>query len=90
MDLAAFRNQRTLAAVPLLRNSNEDAGPRPRKADEARRLCDLEKFLVKYWPDTEFIAQPFTIDLISIGMVAEEGREFYAESNQTEWSKASP
>ena len=45
---------------------------------------------MKYWLDTEFIARPFTIDLISIGLVAESGREFYAESNETDWSKASP
>jgi 3' exoribonuclease, RNase T-like len=45
---------------------------------------------MKYWIDTEFIARPFTIDLISIGVVAENGREFYAESNETDWSKASP
>jgi 3' exoribonuclease, RNase T-like len=45
---------------------------------------------MKYWLDTEFIARPYTIDLISIGVVAENGREFYAESNETDWSKASP
>ena len=43
----------------------------------------------KYWIDTEFIARPYTIDLISIGLVAEDGREFYAESNEVDWSKAS-
>ena len=30
--------------------------------------------IVKYWIDTEFIARPYTIDLISIGLVAEDGR----------------
>ena len=44
---------------------------------------------MKYWIDTEFIAKPFTIDLVSIGLVAEDGREFYAESSEAEWSKAS-
>jgi hypothetical protein len=44
---------------------------------------------VKYWIDTEFIARPCTIDLISIGLVAEDGREFYAESSEVDWSKAS-
>jgi hypothetical protein len=44
---------------------------------------------MKYWIDTEFIERPFTIDLISIGLVAEDGREFYAESNEVDWSKAS-
>ena len=45
---------------------------------------------MKYWIDTEFIAKPFTIDLVSIGLVAEDGREFYAESSEVDWSKASP
>jgi hypothetical protein len=43
---------------------------------------------VRYWLDTEFIAAPYSIDLISIGLVAEDGREFYAESNEVDWSKA--
>jgi hypothetical protein len=44
---------------------------------------------VKYWIDTEFIERPYTIDLISIGLVAEDGREFYAESSEVDWSRAS-
>jgi hypothetical protein len=43
---------------------------------------------VKYWLDTEFVATPYTIDLISVGLVAEDGREFYAESSEVDWSKA--
>ncbi len=45
---------------------------------------------MKYWIDTEFIAKSNTIDLISIGVVAEDGREFYAESSEVDWLKASP
>ncbi|RBP02540.1 uncharacterized protein DUF5051 [Roseiarcus fermentans] len=45
---------------------------------------------MKYWIDTEFIAKPFTIDLVSVAVVAEDGREFYVESDQVDWSKASP
>jgi len=44
---------------------------------------------MKYWIDTEFIDRPFTIDLISIGLVAEDGREFYAESSEVDWTRAS-
>jgi hypothetical protein len=44
---------------------------------------------MKYWLDTEFIEHPFKIDLISIGLVAEDGREFYAESSEVDWTKAS-
>jgi hypothetical protein len=43
---------------------------------------------VRYWIDTEFIARPCTIDLISIGLVAEDERELYAESSEIDWSKA--
>ena len=43
---------------------------------------------MRYWLDTEFIAAPYSIDLISIGLVAEDGCEFYAESNEVDWSKA--
>ena len=45
---------------------------------------------MKYWIDTEFIAKPFKLDLISIGVVAEDGREFYAESSEVDWSRANP
>lgn len=34
---------------------------------------------MKYWLDTEFIEDGRTIDLLSIGIVAEDGRELYAE-----------
>ncbi len=44
---------------------------------------------MKYWIDTEFIERPFTIDLISVGLVAEDGKEFYAESSEVDWAKAS-
>jgi hypothetical protein len=43
---------------------------------------------VRYWIDTEFIENPYTIDLISLGLVAEDGREFYAESSEVDWSVA--
>lgn len=33
---------------------------------------------MKYWYDLEFIEDGTTIDLISIGIVAEDGREYYA------------
>ena len=44
---------------------------------------------MKFWFDTEFIEDGKTIDLMSIGIVAEDGREFYAESNECDLSKAS-
>lgn len=44
---------------------------------------------MKFFFDTEFIEDGKTIDLISIGIVAEDGREFYALNADCDWSKAS-
>ncbi len=44
---------------------------------------------MKYWLDTEFIEDGVTIDLISIGIVAEDGREFYACNRECQLEKAS-
>jgi hypothetical protein len=43
---------------------------------------------MKYWFDTEFNEQgPYgRIDLISIGIVAEDGRELYLQSTEVSWS----
>ncbi len=43
---------------------------------------------MKYWIDTEFIERPYTIEIISVGLVAEDGREFYAESSEVDWPTA--
>jgi hypothetical protein len=42
---------------------------------------------VKYFLDTEFFEDGRTIDLISIGIVAEDGREFYACSLDADWPR---
>ena len=44
---------------------------------------------MKYFIDTEFIEDGKTIDLISIGIVAEDGKELYLESEDCDYSKAS-
>lgn len=43
---------------------------------------------MKYFLDTEFIEDGLTIDLISIGIVAEDGREFYAINKECDFSEA--
>jgi hypothetical protein len=43
---------------------------------------------MRYWFDTEFIEDGKTIDLISIGIVAEDGREFYAEAREVDYGRA--
>jgi hypothetical protein len=45
---------------------------------------------VRYFYDTEFIEDGKTIDLVSIGVVAEDGREYYAVSTEFDASKAGP
>lgn len=44
---------------------------------------------MRYFLDTEFIDDGHTIDLISIGIVAEDGREYYAENEDADLSRAS-
>jgi hypothetical protein len=43
---------------------------------------------MKYFIDTEFKEQPSNIDLISIGIVAEDGRNYYAICNEFDIKKA--
>jgi hypothetical protein len=43
---------------------------------------------MKYFLDTEFIEDGKTIDLISVGIVAEDGREFYKQNAECNFGKA--
>lgn len=43
---------------------------------------------MRYWFDTEFIEDGKTIDLMSIGVVSEDGREYYAEIEECDLSRA--
>lgn len=42
---------------------------------------------MKYFYDTEFLEDGQTIDLISIGIVAEDGREYYAVNSDANWDR---
>lgn len=42
---------------------------------------------MKYWFDTEFIEDGKTIDLVSIGIVAEDGRELYLQNPSANFAK---
>lgn len=44
---------------------------------------------MKYFLDTEFIEAPNHLDLISIGIVAEDGRSLYLENAHVDWTRAS-
>lgn len=44
---------------------------------------------MKYFIDTEFIEYPCSIQLISVGIVSENGRSMYAENSEVDWSNAS-
>src|SRR5258708_2885453 len=44
---------------------------------------------MRYWMDCEFIEDGHTIELISIGIVAEDGREYYAQSGEFDRRNAS-
>lgn len=45
---------------------------------------------MKYFFDTEFIENPGTIKLISIGIVSEKGQEYYAVNSECDLTQASP
>jgi hypothetical protein len=45
---------------------------------------------MRYWLDTEFIDDGRAIDLISIGIVCEDGRELYLQSVEFNIDRASP
>lgn len=45
---------------------------------------------MRYWFDTEFIEDGRTIDLISIGIISEDGRTFYRENGNCDLSRAVP
>lgn len=45
---------------------------------------------MQFFFDTEFIEDGKTIDLISIGIKSGDNYEYYAESSEVDWSKASP
>lgn len=42
---------------------------------------------MKYFYDTEFHEDGHTIDFISIGIVAEDGREYYAVNKDADWDR---
>lgn len=42
---------------------------------------------MRFWYDTEFIDDGRTIDLISIGIVAEDGSEYYAVNSEMPWDR---
>lgn len=42
---------------------------------------------MRYWYDTEFLEDGRTIGLISIGIVAEDGREYYAVAKDADWPR---
>lgn len=44
---------------------------------------------MKFWFDSEFIEDGRTIDLMSIGIIAEDGRTYYAECEECDLSRAS-
>lgn len=45
---------------------------------------------MRYFYDTEFIEDGTTIELVSIGVVAEDGREYYAVSTDFDSGRANP
>src|SRR3954451_3504378 len=65
--------------------SSATACPAPGPAE---RSCALRP--VKFFYDCEFIEDGRTIELVSIGVVDESGREFYAVSTEFDPARAIP
>ena len=89
--------QHVVAGEPHFPDDNEvDAATRPGDPSRARAAgtaggratgCRAGA-RVKYFYDTEFIDDGRTIELISIGVVAEDGREYYAISTEFDPERA--
>lgn len=45
---------------------------------------------MNYFLDTEFIEKPGHLDLISIGIVTDDEREYYAVNRECDWEQANP
>lgn len=43
--------------------------------------------MTRYWYDTEFLENGSTIELISIGIVSDDGREYYAVNRDAPWKR---
>lgn len=56
--------------------------------NSSRRWRGREVVTLKFFYDTEFIEDGSTIELVSIGIVAEDGREYYAVSREFDASSA--
>jgi len=51
-------------------------------------MTDEKGTPIRYFLDTEFIEDGHTIELLSIGVVCEDGRTFYAENSEADKSRA--
>ena len=67
-------------------------GARPAPADGAAVGPDPKErpISLRYFYDSEFIEDGVIIDLVSIGVVCEDGREYYAVSSEFNPDKAGP
>jgi hypothetical protein len=70
------RSWRTLLGMPAQKQSAGTHG----SSGCLQRRKRVRRWFIRYILDTEFIENGKTIDLVSIGIVAEDGREYYAQS----------
>src|SRR5712675_2913217 len=78
------RSGRCVACAGTASSSRAKSGSRPSSHAREPRKADM-----RYFFDTEFYEDGKTIDLISIGIVAEDGREFYAVSQDAQLHRVS-
>lgn len=70
-------------------HDNDQAGY-PDGKPEPQHLCRTKGEKMRYWLDTEFDERDGLIHLISIALVAEDGREYYAVNADYRQDLASP
>ena len=99
VDVYAAKVKADAEARPRSRRGHPDAGPRPRHGHPPaghqgrlrRRAWSVPHPngpVARYFYDCEFIEDGRTIELISIGVIAEDGREFYAVSTEFDPDRA--
>ncbi len=78
-SLVAYRHTLDEEVINDLKSISSKAGKIARTKHEQT---------TRYWFDTEFMEDGPLIELLSIGIVCEDGREFYAEDTSADWSHA--
>lgn len=79
--VTAARKKRAKEGADAVKKARRDAHPGTGRARVSRQ---------RYFLDTEFVEAPFHLDPISVALVCEDGREFYAINSECDHTRADP